>query len=459
MTVAEYPNALRGQPGPQLQFLSSPADVVLFGGGAGGGKTRALIMESLRYVGKAGYYGVIFRRNTTHIRAPGSIWEESRNIFSKLGATSREYNLEQRFPNGSVVRFAHMEHEKNRFDWHGAQLTFIGFDELQQFTKNQFWYLFSRARNMLPGVKPYIRATCNPDPDSFVADLVSWYIDQDTGYAIPERSGVIRYFTRVLDEDIVWGDSKEELCEKYPNLNPNEDIKSFTFIKSSVYDNKILLDANPSYLSDLKAQSYVDRERLLNGNWIIRPSAGTIHKAAWYEIVDAAPAGMRVVRWWDRAATEPSEKNSDPDYTATVAVGRTDDGMYYVLDAQQDRLTPLKVKNWIGTVASQDDENVEIVLACDPGQAGVSEVQDLIRSLAGYNVRSKRETGDKITRSKPISAQGEAGNIKIVRGRWNRLFLGHIENFPDGKHDDIADAFHGAMTVHMRRVRPRASWL
>ena len=75
--------------------------------------------------------------------------------------------------------------------------------------------MLSRNRSMC-GVRPYIRATCNPDADSWVADLVSWYIDSDTGYPIPKRSGAIRYFVR-HDNKLFWADTRQELIKDFPN--------------------------------------------------------------------------------------------------------------------------------------------------------------------------------------------------------------------------------------------------
>lgn len=94
-----------------------------------------------------------------------------------------------------------------------------------------------------------VRATCNPDVDSWVAKFIAWWIDQETGYPIPERSGVLRYFCRE-NVEVKWGDSPEELSEKY-GVEP-ELCKSVTFIASSVYDNKILLERDPSYLANLR---------------------------------------------------------------------------------------------------------------------------------------------------------------------------------------------------------------
>ena len=71
--------------------------------------------------------------------------------------------------------------------------------------------MVSRNRSTC-GVRPYIRATCNPDADSWVADFLSWWIDPVSGHPIPERAGVLRYFVRV-GEKIVWADRPEELME------------------------------------------------------------------------------------------------------------------------------------------------------------------------------------------------------------------------------------------------------
>jgi phage terminase large subunit-like protein len=80
----------------------------------------------------------------------------------------------------------------------------------------------------------------------------------------------------------------------------------------------------------------------------------------------------------------------------------------------------------------------------DPGSAGVAEAQATARALDGSNVRFATASGDKETRAKPISAQAEAGNVKLVRGLWNDEFLRELENFPQGKHDDAVDALSGA---------------
>jgi len=109
------------------------------------------------------------------------------------------------FLSGASVSFAHLEHDKIVLKWQGSQIPLICCDELTHFSAKQFWYMVSLNRYM-SGVRPYTRTTCNPDADSWVAELISWWIDQDTGLPIPERADVLRWFVRIGDA-IIWGDS------------------------------------------------------------------------------------------------------------------------------------------------------------------------------------------------------------------------------------------------------------
>ena len=113
---------IRPQPGPQEAFLSSSADIVFYGGAAGGGKTWALLLEPLRHINNKDFAAVIFRRNSTQVRNPGGLWTESSELYPTLGATGSETVLEWRFPGGALVKFAHLEHEKTRLNWQGAQI-------------------------------------------------------------------------------------------------------------------------------------------------------------------------------------------------------------------------------------------------------------------------------------------------------------------------------------------------
>ena len=253
--------------------MASPADIVIGGGAAGAGKSRALLHECLRHVANPDFRTVVFRRTTPEITNPGGLWDEACDFYLPLGAVGRggDY-LDFTFPSGARVKLAHLQHEKDKMRWQGSQVPLMNFDELTHFTYTQWSYLvFSRGRQKAgrPGANPgdrikrYVRNTTNPDADSWVAEMIAWWIDQGTGLAIQERAGVLRYFIRE-DDVFLWGDTAEELQELYPDCLP----QSMTYIPGTLEGNPY--SDTPEYRAGLKALDHVDRERLLGSNWKIR---------------------------------------------------------------------------------------------------------------------------------------------------------------------------------------------
>ncbi len=441
---------VRPQAGPQEAFLASAADLVIYGGAAGGGKTWALLLEPLRHIGRPDFSAVVFRRTYPQVTNPGGLWDESMKLYPLVGAAPRLSELSWRFPSKAAVRFAHLQHETSRLDWQGSQVPLLCFDELTHFTRDQFFYMLSRNRSTC-GVRPYVRATCNPVPDDdpvggWIHEFIGWYIGAD-GYAIPERSGVVRWFVNVSDM-LHWADDPANLVARFPDVLP----KSFTFIRSSLYDNKILMAQDPGYLANLQALPLVDRERLLGGNWKIRAEAGKVFNRLWFEVIDAAPAGGRTVRFWDLAATEKSIAKPDPDFTVGVKMRRVGD-LYYVLDAIAEQVSPARTDTLIMNTAGQDGDGVSVRFEREGGASGVRDARSLTAMLAGYDVRAVSPQGDKVMRAKGLAAQTEAGNVKIVRGPWNDRFLRTLHAFPDGAHDDEVDAASGAFNELARVSR------
>ena len=80
-------------------------------------------------------------------------------------------------------------------------------------------------------------------------------------------------------------------------------------------------DAHGKFHPRLLQLPAVEQARLLGGNWKIRPAAGLYFRREWCQIVDAAPAGAQVVRYWDLAATVKTESN-DPDCTVGIKLSR-----------------------------------------------------------------------------------------------------------------------------------------
>ena len=358
------------------------------------------------------------------------------------------------FPSGAKVSFNHLQLERDIYNWQGAQIAMIAFDELTHFTEKQFVYMLSRNRSTC-GVKPYIRATTNPDADSWVAEFLSWWIDQETGYPIVERSGVIRYFYR-LDGSFLWGDTVQELVDKY-SADPAL-CKSVTFIASSIYDNRILLEANPEYLANLNGLDIVEKERLLKGNWKIRPSAGLYFKRENIRIVQTIPGRLiSICRSWDLAATEITAENKNPDRTAGVLMGRLKSGEFIVLDVIRRAANAADVRRMIVQTAKADRADYglhTITLPQDPGQAGKDQAATYVKALAGHKVRTAPVTGSKIVRAVPFSAQWQGGNVLLLAGDWNKEYLQELECFPDALHDDMVDASSDAF----KQVANAADW-
>ncbi len=288
MATDEQTRIIGPQPGYQTKFLSCPADIVIGGSGAGVGKSFALLLDACRGVVRyEGYGATIFRQSYPEIIMQGGLWDESQNIFPEIGGAPNASKHRWTFPETiSQIAFRYLSHEDQLRDWGGSQIPYIGWDELTHFTRKMFIYMLTRNRigsmkSLTPGMplmRPKMRGTCNPDPDSWLAEFLEWWIDQDTGFPIPERSGVIRYM--IIDQDqFVWGSTREEVRAKAPHVIdlpefkgiPLRDlIKSVTFIPGNIMENKELLTKNPGYLANLLSQSEEEQLRFLKGNWKIR---------------------------------------------------------------------------------------------------------------------------------------------------------------------------------------------
>ena len=303
----------------------------------------------------------------------------------------------------------------------------------------------------MSGVPGYVRVYTNPDADSWLRKFIDWWIGPD-GFPLPKRDGVPRWFVRQGD-NFVWAFTAEELKERFPGEEP----KSVTFIKSNVYDNKILLEKDPTYLSNLKALPLVDRQRLLDGNWNVRAAAGDFFKMAWFgNFVKAVPEEYvtEEVRFWDRASSQQME-GKDPDATFGLRMAKARKPapyLYYIRHCVKKYDTPLSVNRTMLRYAKADGRNIPVCFATDPASAGDYEAQDTTRYFDGYWVRTEkfgRTQGDKQARAKPVSSQVEAGNVAIVDdGSWEGTspeeFCRVLENFPIGSHDDEVDGLAGA---------------
>jgi predicted phage terminase large subunit-like protein len=170
--------------------------------------------------------------------------------------------------------------------------------------------------------------------------------------------------------------------------------------------------------------------------------AGALFQRDWFAVVDQVPGLRTTTRAWDLAATPKSpDKANDPDWTAGVLVGRAHDGTFYVLDVRRLRGTPQAVQGLVARTAAQDGKRTRIAMEQEPGSSGVAVIDHYRRAvLPGWAFYGLRSTGSKADRARPLAAQAEGGNVKLLRAAWNNDFLDEIEFFPFGAHDDQVDA-------------------
>lgn len=344
------------------------------------------------------------------------------------------------------------------------------FDEITHFTESQFFYMLSRNRSMC-GVKPYVRATCNPDADSWVAQFLDWWIDHN-GFAIPERSGVIRWFVRVKGE-MKWADSKEQCILEHGNHNLPIDSpgqvqpKSVTFISAKLEDNQALMQSDPGYMSNLLALDVVSQARLLDGNWKIKYDSGfEIFKEISLLGDDGLPVNPVMNCDYVYCTIDTAMKDgSKNDGTAAVYWARSKHFGYplVILDWEFFQMEGSLLEFWLPSVF---DRLNELATECcarhgslgafieDKSSGTVLLQQSARRGLPAHSIDSKLTALGKSERAISVSGYVHRGNVKISHNAYNKVvnykgsaknyLLHNVTNFRvgvDNKQDDTTDAF------------------
>lgn len=248
-------------------------------------------------------------------------------------------------------------------------------------------------------------------------DLAGWLMEQE-----PDEWELIRY-AAVAD-----GDYRHPVTEK-------------------IYSDPLGRQEG-EYLSDRFSPEWMEKQQANSFVWLSqfqgRPTAkgGLFFKSEWFEIIGAVPAGCTRIRYWDKAGADEGKG----DFTVGVLMARDSKGFFYVEDVVRGQWTAHPRNEKIKQTAELDNQkygNVEIHIEQPPGLAKES-TDEVVRLLAGYSVYADPVRGDKVERAEPFKAQCEAGNVKLVRGEWNRKYLDELAAFPAGKNDDQVDASSGA---------------
>lgn len=418
-----------------------------------------MLLTALKFMSVPNSTGVIFRRTSTMIKAPGSIWHEAVNMYGGLfkDIRIRHRDLEIVFPNKSVLKFSHMQHASNMYDHKGAQYSFVGYDEATDFEEEMITFMFSRMRNANVSYAPQMFLCTNPNYHSFLRNWIEdFYLNPLDGTPLKEKSNVERWFA-VVDGKMLWYDSKEE-AEAVHGVGKDNGVRTFRSIKALVEDNKPLLRNNPSYISNLMSLGRVAQLIMLHGSWTAREETSGYFKRDWTSLVDRPPIVVKSrVRSWDLAFTKPGEGSSrNPDYTAGVLMSKDKTGIYTIEDVVTMRDRVHAVENLIFETAVRDGTDTIITIPQDPNAQAGAYARDLQRRLSerGFTCRLMKPVRSKVTRFAPFASCAEARFVNVVTASWNKEFFDQLEIFDgSGKHkDDIVDGCSDAFLTLNRSV-------
>ena len=275
--LEKHPNdkLIIAQAGGQNNMLMSNADITIGGGSRGGSKSFSLLMYALYNITDPNYRAIILRKTLDDL---SDLADTSNMLYEEYGTYNRSKNdMTWNFNAGGWLKFSYHDDDYQSFHdrFQGKQYAYIGIDEITQMSYQKFKYLITTNRNAFH-YRNHVFGTCNPDPDSWVAKFIDWWIGED-GLPIRERDSIVRYCFMPSDyvEDVIWGDSKQEVFEKckpiimqhwkpqFERYGTPEDlfVKSVCFTEARLEENVMLMSSDPTYLANLVNQSEEQRAR------------------------------------------------------------------------------------------------------------------------------------------------------------------------------------------------------
>ncbi len=175
------------------------------------------------------------------------------------------------------------------------------------------------------------------------------------------------------------------------------------------------------------------------------PPSGGMFKVDKLEEMHAYPGDecfTRICRFWDRAASD-----GKGDWTVGVKMGLHKDGSYWILDIVRGQWSSDAREKVMLETANRDGKRVRIGFEQEPGSSGIDSAKETIRRMSGFLIEGFRATGSKEVRADTFSVQVNAGNVKVLKGKWLSDYKYELTHFPNAKHDDQIDASSGAFSM------------
>ena len=443
--------------------------------------THNALVKLLMGVNDKNFVAMIIRKQMNVMTRVGGIVGEAKKLY-KLYSPKVKYNNTKNFftfPSGAQIGFTQVSTDADAEGLRGAQWSMVLCDESTELDESHVFQIQSRIRSdaVDSDAPRQLILTCNPNPDSYLRKWVDWWLipegQENAGRPDPEKECAIRYFIR-RDGVMYWADTEEELNEMFPPENDQDKPVSVQFIAATIYDNPPLIKNNPKYLANLKSLPKVKQERDLYGNWNIREEGSCYWKSQWCKELTTYPARMEfeeIVRAYDFACTLPNASNRDPDYFASVKVGRLKDKKgYVILDVFRTRIQSGEWMQTIISAAENDEQGTLILIPQEPSVQAKDNVRRMIFDISreGFRARAVSTSKKKLERFKTFADLSQNGFVMYMRDCGNSydhingekkhvsvnnndFWISELESFDGtGKkgHDDIADCCSDAF-IHL----------
>jgi predicted phage terminase large subunit-like protein len=365
-------------------------------------------MAALQYVDVPGYAALLLRRTYADLSLPGALMDRAADWLQPTDAHWNDNEKTWTFPSGARVTFGYLETERNKYRYQGAELQFIAFDELTQFSESQYRYLFSRLRRMEGSDIPLrMRAASNPGGEGH-----QW----------------------VYERFIVSGRNAKRL-----------------FVPAGLDDNPYVDRAE--YIRSLSELDDVTQDQLLRGLWVVDPTGKPFLSEWWamgrnrYHVTDSKVKNLVVARWisWD-TANKDKEENA---YTACTVGELTPDYRLIVREVWRDKLQFPDLPDTIRRIAERYnyDGKLRAVIIEDKA-SGTSAYQTLMRSAPTWIQKilvAFQPSGDKLQRGNQAAVWCKRDSVLLPHpdeeAEWLADFESELFNFPLSMFKDQADSF------------------
>ena len=246
---------------------SKEVQVLIIGGGSGGGKSYMSSLLSVPIVARPNTRSVFIRKTTPQLEGPGGLIETAKSIYGivedKLPGRFTKKPNTAHFNNGSIIDFKSLRSDMYLDSFRGYKYDYISIDEATHHTQHSLETLVDRLHKSTNN-SSHMVLTCTARNGHYLHNMIKGYYLDEEGYPIDERAGDIRYFYR-HEGEYYWGDSRVGLANK---LDVPEDwITSFSYVGLTIFDNPCLVKNNPGYLDFLLSLDDDSKSRLLYGRW------------------------------------------------------------------------------------------------------------------------------------------------------------------------------------------------